>query len=85
MTAPVVQRTTVPLKLSNKQLSETRCPDLTCHHPAGEHKSVGNFHYCVTCNTERKRGHRTSTCVCRKSFDDINAGSIQGRYGSSTS
>ena len=42
MTTPVVQRTTVPLQLSAKQLRETRCPDVTCHHPAGEHKTIGD-------------------------------------------
>ena len=84
MTDPVVQRTTVPLKLSAKQLRETRCANVLCRHDAGDHRTRagGRTSYCIWCDHQRRRALRRPDEVCTLSFDDINAGSLYARYGS---
>lgn len=83
MTDPVVQRTAIPLQLSRRQLEETRCQEPTCKHPAGEHEELSpSWHYCRDCVKERRRGHRTADNVCHRSFLEINAANMQGRFSS---
>jgi len=84
MTDPVVQRTTVPLKLSRAALDRTRCPNVLCQHVAGEHhtRPGGATSYCSLCETQRRRGIRNREDVCSMSSHDINRTTIEGRYGS---